>query len=184
MAAPVRRWNSEVWQWMVGRNVSNVSALAIMIAAFVITVLIVVDLDLAPGRAHLRAGYNTYVPFAMKGPDGKPRGLAVEIVNRAAARAGIDLTWVAVSDNVDDELRRGHVDVETCGQLDAAITMGCDTAQGYYLGRPAPPISGSDGMELLQHFTVSGAEKTKRPESLTPVISLHPEDEFSVSRQG
>ena len=50
MAAPVRRWNSEVWKWMVGLNVSNVSALAIMIAAFVITVLIVVDLDLAPGE--------------------------------------------------------------------------------------------------------------------------------------
>ena len=91
-------------------------------------------------RVHLRAGYNTYVPFAMKGPDGKPRGLAVEIVNRAAARAGIDLTWVAVSDNVDDELRRGHIDVETCGQLDADIKMGCDTAQGYYLGRPHLPF--------------------------------------------
>lgn len=76
----------------------------------------------------------------MKGPDGKPRGLAVEIVNRAAARAGIDLTWVAVSDNVDDELRRGHIDVETCGQLDADIKMGCDTAQGYYLGRPHLPF--------------------------------------------
>ena len=29
--------------------------------------------------------------------------------------------------------------VETVGQLEAARAMGCDTAQGYYLGRPLPP---------------------------------------------
>ena len=31
--------------------------------------------------------------------------------------------------------------VETRSQLDAIRTMGCDIAQGYYLGRPAPPLA-------------------------------------------
>ena len=29
--------------------------------------------------------------------------------------------------------------VETAEQLDALRALGCDAAQGYYLGRPAPP---------------------------------------------
>lgn len=76
--------------------------------AVCVLALISSSAKLRPSR--LRAGYNNYVPFAMQGSNGRPEGLAVEIINRAADRAGIDLTWIPVGDNVDETLRRGEVD--------------------------------------------------------------------------
>jgi diguanylate cyclase (GGDEF)-like protein len=58
----------------------------------------------------LRAGYNSYVPFVIPGADGRPEGLAVEIVTEAAKRAHIKLRWVPSGDLVDEMLRKGEID--------------------------------------------------------------------------
>ena len=55
-------------------------------------------------------GYNLYIPFVMPGSDGRPTGLAVEVIAEAAKRAHIPLRWVPSGDAVDDELRKGKVD--------------------------------------------------------------------------
>jgi len=46
----------------------------------------------------------------MPGPDGKPEGLAVEIVTEAARRSNIKLRWIPIDDNIDDALRQEKID--------------------------------------------------------------------------
>jgi diguanylate cyclase (GGDEF)-like protein len=58
----------------------------------------------------LRAGYNSYIPYMMPGPDGRPEGMAVEIVIEAAKRAHVKLRWVHTGEAVDETLRKGEVD--------------------------------------------------------------------------
>jgi diguanylate cyclase (GGDEF)-like protein len=71
--------------------------------------LIVVKTSRA-GTVVLRAGYNSYFPFVVPGPDGRPAGLAVDVVTEAARRAYIRLQWVPSGDDVDEMLRKGEVD--------------------------------------------------------------------------
>ncbi len=85
--------------------------LALLIGALAGCGLIAVVVSTQSRPTQLVAGYNNYAPFTMPGPEGKPQGLAVEIVNRAAARAGVSLRWVLVGDNVDEVLRNGSVDL-------------------------------------------------------------------------
>jgi len=57
-----------------------------------------------------RIGYGSDAPFHFRGPDGKPAGLAVEMVQSAARRRGIRLEWVQVAGSAIDPIRRGDLD--------------------------------------------------------------------------
>src|SRR5262245_57354014 len=45
------------------------------------------------------------------GPDGKPRGAAVDLLNEAARRRGIKLEWVYSPEGTDAALESGRVDL-------------------------------------------------------------------------
>lgn len=59
----------------------------------------------------LRVGYNPFAPYVMEGPQGEVNGLAVEILNEAARRANIRLTYVASGEDVDGALKAGRIDI-------------------------------------------------------------------------
>src|SRR5580658_4014232 len=80
------------------------------LAAIVTAALVFLVRIAAPGPVELRAGYNSYIPFVMAGPDGGPKGFAVEIVTEAAKRARVKLRWIPSDESVDDALREGKID--------------------------------------------------------------------------
>lgn len=57
-----------------------------------------------------RIGYGSDAPFHFRGPDGKPTGLAVEMVQTAAWRLGIRLEWIQLSGSAIDPIRKGDLD--------------------------------------------------------------------------
>ena len=61
-------------------------------------------------RRVYRIGYGSDAPFHFRGPDGKPAGLAVEMVQAAARRRAIRLEWVQVEGSAIDPIRRGDLD--------------------------------------------------------------------------
>jgi hypothetical protein len=50
-------------------------------------------------------------PLEVRGGDGSPTGLAVELLRDAAARRGIRLQWVFTEEDPESALRNGHVDL-------------------------------------------------------------------------
>jgi signal transduction histidine kinase/ActR/RegA family two-component response regulator len=63
-----------------------------------------------PDRVY-RIGYEDSRPNQVVGPDGKPGGPAIEIVNEAARRAGIRLQWVHPKTGSEESLVTGAVDL-------------------------------------------------------------------------
>ena len=80
------------------------------VAVTAIALLLYLSHGFEPGPVELRAGYTSYIPFVIAAPDGKPRGLAVEIVTEAARKAHVRLRWVPTGDGIDDALRTGAID--------------------------------------------------------------------------
>jgi signal transduction histidine kinase/CheY-like chemotaxis protein len=60
-----------------------------------------------PFRIGFRRATNLHFP----GPDGKPKGIAVDLVNEAAARTGMKLEWVYSEEGPDAALETGNVDL-------------------------------------------------------------------------
>ncbi len=58
----------------------------------------------------LRVGYVEFSPYVTIDDLGHPTGLAVQLVQEAAARSGVQLQWVAV-DEAESALRSGQVDL-------------------------------------------------------------------------
>ena len=58
----------------------------------------------------LRVGYSTFSPYIASDEADRPAGLAVEVLERAAARSGVNLRWVAVPD-FEQALRQGQIDL-------------------------------------------------------------------------
>ena len=63
-----------------------------------------------PQRVY-RVGYAHNPPFQIHGADAKPTGFAVEMVQRAAARAGIRLQWIHDRSRTAETLKAGQVDL-------------------------------------------------------------------------
>ncbi len=59
----------------------------------------------------LRVGATEFAPYVMLAPDGKVSGLAVDVLNEAALRAGVKLKYVQVDQNVDRALSSGAIDI-------------------------------------------------------------------------
>ena len=57
-----------------------------------------------------RIGYGSDAPFHFRGADGKPTGLAVEMVQAAARRRGIRLEWIPITGSAIDPVRNGDLD--------------------------------------------------------------------------
>jgi len=60
--------------------------------------------------ATLTVGYSTFNPYVVSDGDGRPSGLAVEVLEKAALRSHLNLRWMAVKD-AETELRAGRIDV-------------------------------------------------------------------------
>src|ERR1035437_2534382 len=58
----------------------------------------------------LRVGYSEFYPYVTVDQAGIPAGLAVQIVQLAAARTGVRLQWIRV-DDAEQALRSGQVDL-------------------------------------------------------------------------
>ena len=61
------------------------------------------------GRVY-RIGYASDAPFHFRAPDGRPAGLAVEMVQAAAQRRGIRLEWIQTAGSAIDPIRKGDLD--------------------------------------------------------------------------
>ncbi|MEO8368113.1 MAG: response regulator [Candidatus Solibacter sp.] len=77
----------------------------------------------------LRAGYSEFYPYVTSDQDGKPTGMAVQIVQQAAARAGIPLQWIKV-DDAEQALRAGQID------LFPLLTVTTERERDLYLSLP------------------------------------------------
>ncbi len=62
-------------------------------------------------RGPFRIGYFQSGVDHFPGPDGKPRGATVEILNEAARRCGMQLVWVYSPEGADQALESGAVDL-------------------------------------------------------------------------
>ena len=89
--------------------------LAIPLAVACGIVGILAFLTLSPRTTHipqhpLRIGFESNPPVQLRGEDGFT-GLAVETVNQAAKRAGIQLKWVETGLSSEESFRKGLVDI-------------------------------------------------------------------------
>ncbi len=66
--------------------------------------------DVAVQRTY-RIGWALLPPLEVRGDDGRPSGLAVELLRGAAARRGIRLEWVYTDEDPESALRTGRVDL-------------------------------------------------------------------------
>jgi PAS domain S-box-containing protein len=62
-------------------------------------------------RPSLRAGFSDFKPYVSKSPSGRPEGFAVDVLSIAAERAGVDLEWVYVDDQLEQSLVSGRLDL-------------------------------------------------------------------------
>jgi signal transduction histidine kinase/ActR/RegA family two-component response regulator len=62
-------------------------------------------------RPRVRIGTNHSPPFNYLDEKGRPIGFAIDVMNRAAARAGIDVEWVASQVGPEETFARGKADV-------------------------------------------------------------------------
>ncbi len=62
------------------------------------------------GPSTLRVGLSEFYPYIHVDESGRPMGLAVEVVQTAAERAGVKLQWIKVSD-AERALRSGQIDL-------------------------------------------------------------------------
>jgi PAS domain S-box-containing protein len=67
-------------------------------------------LHLPATAAPLRVGYADFYPYVATDELGHPTGLAVQLVQEAAARSGLRLHWIAV-DDAETALRTGQIDL-------------------------------------------------------------------------
>ena len=74
------------------------------------TALCLVAVACSTQTTKLRVGYSEFYPYVTTDQAGKPAGLAVQIVQEAAARSGIPLQWVRV-DDAERALRSSQVDL-------------------------------------------------------------------------
>jgi signal transduction histidine kinase/ActR/RegA family two-component response regulator len=59
----------------------------------------------------LRIGFLHDPPYMQWGPDGRPAGLAVEVISAAARRINLPLEWVYTNGLVDEPFRDGSIDL-------------------------------------------------------------------------
>ena len=78
-----------------------------------------------PGHpATLRCGYAEFRPYTSIDEQGGPAGLAVDIVRRAAERAGVRIEWVR-TDDPEAALRRREIDLVPLFTVTAAREREC-----------------------------------------------------------
>jgi signal transduction histidine kinase/ActR/RegA family two-component response regulator len=63
------------------------------------------------GDRTYRIGWFESPPFAVRGPDGEPTGIAIELVSQAASRRGIHLQWVLSTQSSQSALVSKSVDL-------------------------------------------------------------------------
>jgi signal transduction histidine kinase len=61
--------------------------------------------------AHVRIGYGDYAPLYFTSADGKPAGLLIDVINEAARRQRVSITWVSVGQGPEYGLRNGLIDI-------------------------------------------------------------------------
>src|SRR5438067_632255 len=68
-------------------------------------------------RRIYRIGYENQPPQHFQGKDGKPTGLAVELIEEAARRRGIRLQWLLEPESSEAALKSGRVDLKAASEL-------------------------------------------------------------------
>jgi signal transduction histidine kinase len=123
----------------------------------------------------LRIGYEFDPPYHYRGDDGRPRGIAVDIVDEAARRAGVRLEWTFFPGSRWTLVRDGHADLwpllailpEREGQVH--ISAPYLTSDLYLLvpeGLPTPPATfegevGVQSLPLMRRYLETTFPKAK-----------------------
>jgi PAS domain S-box-containing protein len=77
-----------------------------------------------------KIGWTDSPPFQVRGADGQPTGLAVDLVRMAALRRGVQLHWVHWADTSDSALNRNIVD------LWPLVTVTPERLQHFHISEP------------------------------------------------
>ena len=95
-------------------QISDSAARAFAVAVATILLAIVgIAVDTFALHRHakaLRVGFKELSPYIYRGPDGRPVGLAVDLMNEAARRSGQTLIWLPVEDG-EESLSSGKIDL-------------------------------------------------------------------------
>ena len=101
--------------------------------------------------AVLRVGLSEFYPYVHADSEGKPSGLAVDVVETAAKRSGVRLEWVPVHD-AEQALRDGQVD------LFPLLTVTAERKRDLHVGPPW--WEASQALLSLQDRPLSGPAAT------------------------
>ena len=82
------------------------------------------------GKKTLRIGTNDSPPFNFWSPQGQPSGFAIEVLNRAAQKAGYELQWVRSSAGPEATFASGAADIWPF------VTVHDDRRETMYLSEP------------------------------------------------
>ncbi len=104
----------------------------------------------------LQVGAVQFSPFVLVAPDGAISGLAVDVLNEAARRAGIRLHYVLVGTDIDAELSSGKIDIFPLLTLTENRSRQFFASQGWWsneislISLKSAPVNGSAGSEGKQ----------------------------------
>lgn len=80
----------------------------------------------------LRAGYNQFPPYVRAGRNGKPEGIAAEMLQRAADAAGIQLRWVPIPRTADEAFGKHEIDIYPLLTITAQRSSALDISKPWW----------------------------------------------------
>jgi diguanylate cyclase (GGDEF)-like protein/PAS domain S-box-containing protein len=88
-------------------------------------------------HTELRAGYNQFAPYVRAAKDGKPEGIAAEMLQRAADAAGIRLRWVYIPRSADEAFAKKQIDIYPLLTITKERKAALDISQAWWEGEIA-----------------------------------------------
>jgi diguanylate cyclase (GGDEF)-like protein/PAS domain S-box-containing protein len=108
----------------------TVSLLVLAVAGLAASVALYVTHRREP--AELRVGVTEFIPYVAVDRSGRAAGLAVDVLNEAARRAGVKLEYVLVDLDIDGALSSGKIDIFPLATLTPARIREFYPSQGWW----------------------------------------------------
>jgi diguanylate cyclase (GGDEF)-like protein/PAS domain S-box-containing protein len=107
------RWKTQEYYPLAAQDtkVSRKTTSLLVLAVLALAALVAFYLRYGSGTPELRVGATQFAPYVMVAKDGGVSGLAVDVVNEAAKRAGITLKYIPMGIDIDAALSSGKIDL-------------------------------------------------------------------------